>query len=100
MSPEFFPHTFTKEAFTTLSCRHHYNLRVKYHKMNTFIQDELVSRILFDHSIRNIPPSSKLSPGAVLLPTPIDVSILKYPCLAHFQTNDQIIFQLTCNHRG
>jgi hypothetical protein len=100
MTEEYFPHGITKEAFTSLSCRHYYNVRVKYHKMNTFIQDEIVNKILYEHHLESASPTATTCPGAVLLPTPFDMSIFTYPCLKQFQNPSDFIVHLTCNHRS
>lgn len=99
MSAEYFPHGVAKSLFTCLSCRHYCNVRVKYHKMNTFIREEIVSKLLCDHSIEGVSPSGVSWPGAVLLPTPIDMSMLSYPCLKQYQNLTDIILHVTCNHR-
>lgn len=100
MPPEFFPHTITDPAFTTLSCRHYYNARVKYHLMNTFIQNEMASSVLLEHRITGMPASHTTSPGIVILPTPISYSTLPFPCLKHFQDSSDVTVHMTCNHRG
>ena len=100
MPVEYFPHGISKTAFTCLSCRHYYNVRVKYTKMNTFIQDEIVNKILYEHHIESSSPTAVTSPGAVLLPTPFDVSTLTYPCLKQFQNPSNYVVHLTCNHRS
>ncbi|CAF2785557.1 unnamed protein product [Rotaria sp. Silwood2] len=100
MPVEYFPHGISKAAFTCLSCRHYNNARVKYHKMNTFIQDEIVNRILYEHHIETSTPTTTTSPGLVLLPTPFDTSTFMYPCLKHFQNSSNFIVHLTCNHRS
>ncbi|CAF3553209.1 unnamed protein product [Rotaria sordida] len=100
MSAEYFPHGISKAAFTCLSCRHYYNVRVKYNKMNTFIQDEIVNKILYEHHIEPSSPTITTSPGVVLLPTPFDISTFMYPCLKQFQNSSNFIVHLTCNHRS
>ena len=70
MTIDYFPHSISKAAFTCLSCRHYHNVRVKYQKMNTFIQDEIVNKILYEHHLASSSPTITTSPGAVLLPTP------------------------------
>jgi N-acetylmuramoyl-L-alanine amidase CwlA len=100
MSVDYFPHGITKSAFTCLSCRHYYNVRVKYHKMNTFIQDEIVNKILYEHNMDFSGPTIITSPGAVWLPTPFDTSIFTYPCLKQFQNPSNLVIHLTCNHRS
>lgn len=99
MPVEYFPHSITEKAFTSLSCRHFYNVRVKYNKMNTFIQDEIVNKILCEHHIEPTGPTAITSPGAVLLPTPFDMSVFTYPCLKQFQNPSDFIVHFTCNHR-
>jgi hypothetical protein len=99
MPVEYFPHGITKEAFTCLSCRHYCNVRVKYNKMNTIIQDEIVDKILCEHHIQSSSPTAMASPGAVMLPTPFDISTFTYPCLKQFQNPSDFIIHLTCNHR-
>ncbi len=100
MPIEYFPHGITKDTFTCLSCRHYYNVRVKYNKMNTFIQEEIVNKILAEHHMESSSPIAATSPGAVLLPTPFDMSTLTYPCLKQFQNPSNFIVHSTCNHRS
>ncbi len=100
MPVEYFPHGITKGAFTCHSCRHYYNVRVKYNKMNTFIQEEIVNKILAEHHMESSSPIAATSPGAVLLPTPFDMSTLTYPCLKQFQNPSNFIVHSTCNHRS
>jgi hypothetical protein len=100
MPVEYFPHGITKQAYTYLSCRHYYNVRVKYNKMNTFIQNEIVNKILCEHHMESSSPTAVTSPGAVLLPTPFDISTFIYPCLKQFQNSSNFIVHLTCNHRS
>jgi len=98
MTEDFFPHSLTKQSYTTLSCRHFSNVRVKYHKMNTIIQSEILGKILMSHSIqRGI--GAVTSPGIVVLPTPFNLSTFTYPCLKQFQNCQQYQIHLTCNHR-
>ncbi|CAF3289212.1 unnamed protein product [Rotaria sp. Silwood2] len=100
MPIEYFPYGITKSAFTCLSCRHIYNVRVKYHKMKTIIQNEIVNNILYEHHIESANPTSITSPGIVLLPIPFDISTLTYPCLKQFQYSSDFYVHLTCNHRS
>ncbi|CAF3640658.1 unnamed protein product [Rotaria sp. Silwood1] len=100
MPIEYFPHGITKPTFTCLSCRYFYNVRVKYHKMNTIIQNEIVNNILYEHHIESASPTSTTSPGVVLLPTPFDISTFTYPCLKQFQYSSDLLVHLTCNHRS
>ncbi|CAF5152546.1 unnamed protein product, partial [Rotaria magnacalcarata] len=100
MTADYFPHGVTKAAFTSLSCRHYYNVRVRYHKMNTIIQDEIVNRILYEHHMEFSSPTTTTNPGAVLLPTPFDLAAFTYPCLKQFQNSSDVIVHLTCNHRS
>jgi hypothetical protein len=100
MTEEYFPHSIAKQEFTCLSCRNYFNVRVKYNKMNTFIQDEIVNKILYEHHLDSSSPTATTSPGVILLPTPFDLSILTYPCLKQFQNFSEFIIHLTCNHRS
>lgn len=100
MTVDYFPHGICKTEFSSLSCRHYFNVRVKYQKMNTIIQDEIVNKILYDHHIESVSPTATTSPGAVLLPTPFDMSTLTYPCLKQFQNPSNILVHITCNHRS
>ena len=61
MSVEYFPHGISKPAFTCLSCRHYYNVRVKYNKMNTEginvakrKHDEEIKRLEEEHMAKRI----------------------------------------------
>ena len=100
MTADYFPHSIAKRAFTLLSCRHCYNVRVRYNKMNTFIQDEIVNKLLYEHHLETSSPTVTTSPGAVLLPTPFDLSSFAYPCLKQFQSSPDFVVHLTCNHRS
>lgn len=100
MPVEFFPHSIAKQAFTGLSCRNYINVRVKYQKLNTFIQDEIANKILAEHHLHRTNPTANTSPGAVILPTPFDNAIFPYPCLKQFQNTNDYVIHLTCNHRG
>ncbi|CAF1320705.1 unnamed protein product [Rotaria sordida] len=100
MTVEYFPHGITKSTLTCLSCRHFYNVRIKYHKMNTIIQDEMVNSILFDHHVELANPKSRTSPGVVLLPESFDLLTFTYPCLIQFQCSSDYFVRLTCNHRS
>ncbi|CAF3639029.1 unnamed protein product [Rotaria socialis] len=100
MTADYFPHGVTKAAFTSLSCRHYHNVRVRYHKMNTIIQDEIVNRILYEHHMEFSSPTTTTNPGAVLLPTPFDLAAFTYPCLKQFQNSSDVVVHLTCNHRS
>jgi hypothetical protein len=100
MTEEYFPHSISKAAFTCLSCRHQYNARVKYKKMNTFVQNEIVDVILCEHHMESSSPTAITSPGAVLLPTPFNMLNLAYPCLKQFQNSSDLPVHLTCNHRS
>jgi hypothetical protein len=100
MTEEYFPHSIAKQEFTCLSCRHYFNVRIKYNKMNTFIQEEIVNKILAEHHMESSSPIAATSPGAVLLPTPFDMSTLTYPCLKQFQNPSNFIVHSTCNHRS
>ncbi|UJR35583.1 hypothetical protein I4U23_028336 [Adineta vaga] len=99
MTIDYYPHGITKSEFTRLSCRHYYNVRVKYQKMNTIIQNEITNPILFEHRMTGTSVTAFSSPGLVMLPTPFKTSILKYPCLTQFQDISNVILHLTCNHR-
>jgi hypothetical protein len=99
MTVEYFPHGISKAAFTCLSCRHYCNVRVKYNKMNTFIQEEIVNKILSEHHTESTNATAAISPGAVLLPTPFQISHFTYPCLKQFQNQSNFVIHLTCNHR-
>lgn len=99
MTVDYFPHSITKKAFTQLSCRHVANIRVKYHKMNTIIQDEIGNKILHEHHLELSNPTATTSPGLVLLPTPLNNAIFPYPCLKQFQDLPEFVLHLTCNHR-
>ena len=100
MPIKYFPHSITQAEFTCLSCRHYYNVRVKYHKMNTFIQDEIVNKILYEHHIESSSATATTNPGAVLLPTPFDRSIFTYPCLKQYKNSSDFLIHWTCNHRS
>jgi hypothetical protein len=100
MPEEYFPHSLSKAEFTCLSCRHYYNVRVKYNKMNTFIQNEIVNKILCEHHMESSSPTAVTCPGAVLLPTPFAVSNFTHPCLKQFQNSSNFVVHLTCNHRS
>ncbi|CAF1216648.1 unnamed protein product [Adineta steineri] len=99
MPVDYFPHSIATTEFTSLSCRHYYNVRVKYHKMNTFVQNEIANRMLYEHHMKLSAPTSTTSPGVVLLPTPFTSSTLTYPCLKQFQNSSNATIHLTCNHR-
>lgn len=99
MTVDFFPHSIARKSFTELSCRHVSNVRVKYHKMNTIIEDEIANKILYEHHLELTNPTAATSPGLVLLPTPFDSSIFPYPCLKQFQNAAEFVLHLTCNHR-
>ena len=99
MPVEYFPHGITKSAFIRLSCRHYHNVRVKYQKMNTIIQNEIANQILFEHHIKSANATSTTSSGVIMLPPSFDRTILTYPCLKQFQNGTEVNLHLTCNHR-
>lgn len=100
MPTDYFPHGISRAEFTCLSCRHFHNARVKYHKMNTIIQDRIVNKILYEHHLESNTSTTTTSPGVVLLPTPFDISTYTYPCLKTFQSSSNFIIHYTCNHRS
>ncbi|CAF1146931.1 unnamed protein product [Adineta ricciae] len=99
MPIEYFPHGITKSAFIRLSCRHYHNVRVKYQKMNTIVQNEIANQILFEHRIKSTNATSLTSSGVIMLPASFDTTMLIYPCLKQFQNGTDINLHLTCNHR-
>ncbi|CAF0950743.1 unnamed protein product, partial [Didymodactylos carnosus] len=100
MPIDFFPFGETKQVFTNSSCRHLHNPRIKYQKLFTYVQNELVNQLLTQHRIEDstIALTISTSRGLVLLPTQFDsLNILKYPCLKKFK--DDLRLHMTCNHR-